>query len=88
MQFQPLTTWFWFDEWRGDKVRSRLCVRQLKAEQSRDDLFAGTLETSYERDRHTFCQTSSVGILGWHLKFDERDARSVLDKSVMGGATQ
>ena len=22
----------WVDEWRGDRVRSRLCVRQFKAE--------------------------------------------------------
>ena len=32
----------WVDEWRGDHVRSRLCVRQFKAEGLRDDLFAGT----------------------------------------------
>ena len=32
------------DEWRGDKVRSRLCVGQLKAEQQRDDMSAGTPE--------------------------------------------
>ena len=31
----------WVDEWRGDRVRSRLCVRQFKAEGLRDDLFAG-----------------------------------------------
>ena len=30
----------WVDEWRGDRVRSRLCVRQFKAEVLRDDLFA------------------------------------------------
>ena len=35
----------WVDEWRGDRVRSRLCVRQFKAEVLRDDLFAGTPET-------------------------------------------
>ena len=29
-------------EWRGDRVRSRFCVRQFKAEGLRDDLFAGT----------------------------------------------
>ena len=37
----------WVDEWRGDKVRSRLCVRQFKAEGLRDDLFAGTPDTSF-----------------------------------------
>ena len=33
------------DEWRGDRVRSRLCVRQFKAEGLRDDLFARTPDT-------------------------------------------
>ena len=31
----------WVDEWRGDRVRSRLCVCQFKAQWLRDDLFAG-----------------------------------------------
>ena len=35
------------DEWRGDRVRSRLCVRQFKAEGLRDDLFAGTPDTHF-----------------------------------------
>ena len=37
----------WVDEWRGDRVRSRLCVRQFKAEGLRDDLFAGTPDTLF-----------------------------------------
>ena len=36
----------WVDEWWGDRVRSRFCVRQFKAEGLRDDLFAGTPDTS------------------------------------------
>ena len=39
----------WVDEWCGGAVRSRLCVRQFKAEQARDDIFAGTLETFFMR---------------------------------------
>ena len=35
----------WVDEWRSDRVRSRLSVRQFKAEGLRDDLFAGTPDT-------------------------------------------
>ena len=35
----------WVDEWQGDRVRSRLCVRHLKAEGLRDDSFAGTPDT-------------------------------------------
>ena len=34
----------WVYEWRGEKVRSRLCVQQFKAEQPWDDIPAGTLE--------------------------------------------
>ena len=37
----------WVDEWRRDRVRSRLCVRQFKAEGRRDDLFAGTPDTFF-----------------------------------------
>ena len=35
----------WVDEWRGDRVGSRLCVRHFQAEGLRDDLFAGTPDT-------------------------------------------
>ena len=37
----------WVDEWRGDRVRSRLCVRQFRADMLRDDLFAGTPDTFF-----------------------------------------
>ena len=37
----------WVDAWRGDRVRSRLCVRQFPAEGFRDDLFAGTPDTFF-----------------------------------------
>ena len=36
----------WVDEWRGDRVRPRFCVRQ-NAEGLRDDLFAGTPDTFF-----------------------------------------
>ena len=39
----------WVDEWRGDRVRSRLCVRQFKAEELPDDLLAGTPDTFFIR---------------------------------------
>ena len=38
----------WVDEWRDDRVRSRLCMRQFKAEGLRDDLFAGTPDTFHQ----------------------------------------
>ena len=37
----------WVDEWRGDPVRSRLCARQFKAEELRNDVSAGTPETFF-----------------------------------------
>ena len=37
----------WTDEWRDDLVRSRLCVRQFRAEGLRHDLFAGTPDTFF-----------------------------------------
>ena len=37
----------WVDEWGGDRVRSRLCVRQFRAEGPRDDVFAGTPDTFF-----------------------------------------
>ena len=39
----------WVDEWRGDRVRSRTCVRPFKAKGHRDDLFAGTPHTFFIR---------------------------------------
>ena len=39
----------WVDKWRGDRVRSRLCVRQFKAEGLRDDLFARTPDTFFHQ---------------------------------------
>ena len=44
-----LMTWFWIDEWRGDRVRSRLCMLQIKAEGLRDDFVCGN-------DKHVFYQ--------------------------------
>ena len=39
----------WVDEWQGDRVRSRLCVRQFKAAGLWDDLFAGTPDTFFHQ---------------------------------------
>ena len=47
LQERTLTTWFGSMSGGGDRVRSRLCVRQIKAEGPRDDLFAGTPDTFY-----------------------------------------
>ena len=35
------------DDWRGNRLRSRLCVRQFKADGIRSDLFAGTPDTFF-----------------------------------------
>ena len=39
----------WVDEWRGVRVRSRICVRQFRAQGLQDDLFAGTPDTFFIR---------------------------------------
>jgi hypothetical protein len=50
----------WVDEWRGDLVRSRACVRQYK-EEKRDDVFAATPETSFTR----FVLSEAASNEGW-----------------------
>ena len=47
MQEDTITTLVWVDEWRGDRVRSRLCFRQFRAEGLQNDLFAGTPGTFF-----------------------------------------
>ena len=37
----------WVGEWRDDRVRSRHCVRQFRAEGLRDHVFAGTPYTFF-----------------------------------------
>ena len=37
----------WVDEWRGDRVGSRLCVRLFRAEWLRNDSSAGTPDTIF-----------------------------------------
>ena len=39
----------WRDEWRGDEVRSRLCVRQYKTEGKREYTFASTPDSWFLR---------------------------------------
>ena len=53
----------WVDEWRGDPVRSRLCVRQFKAEELRDDLFAGTPDTLFIKLLAQAASCKDFGIL-------------------------
>ena len=52
----------WVDEWRGDRVRSRFCVRQFKAEGLRDDLFAGTPDTFFMK--HLLAKAASCKDFG------------------------
>ena len=62
----------WVDEWRGDRVRSRLCVRQFKAEGLRDDLFAGTPDTffiKYLLARAASCKDFGLLVVGISVAF-------------------
>ena len=51
----------WVDVWHGDKVQSRVCVRQFTAEQSRDDVFAGTLATVLPEILDQSCSSENPG---------------------------
>ena len=60
----------WVDEWQGDRVRSRLCVRQFKAAGLWDDLFAGTPFMHARTDEEIYVTVPS-GIKSskyWRLK--------------------
>ena len=62
----------WVDEWRGDRVRSRFCVRQFKAEGPRDDLFAGTPDTffiNYLLAKAASCKDFGLLIVGISVAF-------------------
>ena len=61
------------DEWRGDRVRSRLCARQLKAEGLKDDLVA-------ERQTHfsSSILVVDIRVAFMHARNDEEKGVKVL----------
>ena len=62
----------WVDEWRGDRVRSRLCVRQFKAERLRDDFFAGAPDTffiNYLLAKAAICKDFGVLVIDISVAF-------------------
>ena len=67
------------DEWRGDRVRSRLCVRQFRAEGIRDNLFAATpvtLFTKYLLAKAASCKDFGILVIdicvaSMHARTDE-----------------
>jgi hypothetical protein len=69
----------WVDEWRGDLVRSRACVRQYKGDEKRDDVFAATPETSFTRfvlseaasDKDYAVLIADVSVAFMHARLDE-----------------
>ena len=68
------------DAWCGDKVRSRLCVRQLKEEQQREVTFAGTpAKILHKIPEHWSCIGEVLG------NFDTAHQRSVHARSVKRG---
>ena len=64
LQKNTPTTCVWVDEWRGDRVRSRLWVRQFKAEGLREDLSAGTPDTFFK-----FLLTETASCMDFGLLF-------------------
>ena len=69
----------WRDEWRGDQVRSRLCVREYKSEGSRNDTFACTPDTWFLRyvvsrasmDRDLAILIVDISVAFMHARSDE-----------------
>ena len=62
----------WVDDWRGDRVRSRLCVRQFKAEGLRDDLFAGMPDTFFNASCKDFgFLVVDISVAFLHARTDE-----------------
>ena len=64
------------DEWRGDRVKSRRCVRQFKAEGLRDDLFAGTPFIKYLLAKAASCEyfgllVVDISVAFMHARTDE-----------------
>ena len=62
----------WVDEWRGDRVRSRLCVRQFRAEGLWDDLFAGKPDTffiKYLLAKATSCKDFGILVVDNNVAF-------------------
>ena len=71
----------WIEEWRGDDVRSRACVRQYNSGEQRDDTFAATPETSYTRfvlseaasDKDHAVIISDVSVAFMHARLDGKE---------------
>ena len=60
------------DDWRGDQVRSRLRVRQFKAEGLRDDLFAGMPDTFFNASCKDFgFLVVDISVAFLHARTDE-----------------
>ena len=85
----------WVDEWRGDRVRSRLCVRQFQTEELRDDLFAGTPDTfviKYLLAKAASCKDFGVLVVDisvacdkvvTNVLFQQNDIKSVYVQTVL-----
>ena len=78
----------WVDAWRGDRVRSRLCVRQFKAEGLRDDLFAGTPDTffiKYLLAKAASCKDFGLLVVGISVAFMHARTDEDINVKVLSG---
>ena len=68
----------WVEEYRGDEVRARLCVRQYKQEK-RDDVFSGTPDSWIARfqirrcasDRHRAMCIIDISVAFTHADIED-----------------
>ena len=78
----------WVDEWRSDRVRSRLCVRQFMAEGLRDDLFAGTPDTffiKYLLAKAASCKDFGLLVVDTCVAFKHARTHEERDVKVLSG---
>ena len=62
----------WVDEWRGDRGRSGLRVRQFPAEELRDELLTGTPDTFFVKcllTKATSCKDFGIFVIGVSVAF-------------------
>ena len=79
----------WVEEYRGDEVRARLCVRQYKVE-ARDDVFSGTPDSWIARFQIRRCAADrdrAIAIIDISVAFMHADIEEHIIVKVPPGVT-
>ena len=83
----------WVEEWRGDDVRARLCVREynLGKTNKREDVFSGTPDSWYARFQIVRCSADrdrAMMIIDVSVAFMHADAEDHIVCKVPSGIIQ